>query len=422
MCKRLLVTTIFVTSAFVDAPSYWNLGTISLMGALTLIYAVAIACLVLLQPRASCTALCRLWPLSGLFVFSFLQLFWHPMSVQAGQTLCMQWIFLGLMILMMTGERNEVGEPYIQTLLQSSTIFASFCYAIVFIVVGFGSEGLGAISFIAARSFALFSLLGIALFLSQWATGTRASFWLATWLILLIALSLSRTALVAGLLLFPLSGVRSRPSRHFAKFLMLGGVAVLALLTLAVSINALRLRFFGNNTFDDYVAGEASVDTSGRLTAWTVTLNSYLDAPLAGQGPGSANDLMDDVLYRLDIGHPLNEYLRFLHDEGVLGLILLLGGWGQLLALCWRAYRDSVSVSSPHTTLYLATLLSLVAAMLTMLTDNTASYIFIMGPLGVLVGTTLRPSPRSESNGIGKRENLGDISLAPPSARLASQI
>jgi O-antigen ligase len=109
-----------------------------------------------------------------------------------------------------------------------------------------------------------------------------------------------------------------------------------------------------------------------------------------GKGPGSANELMDDVLYRLEIGHPLNEYLRFLHDEGLVGFLLFLAGVSQLLILCWRAYRRSLVNHYPNSPFYLATFLALLAALLSMLTDNTASYIFVMGPLGVMVGTTLR--------------------------------
>ncbi|HEY6465192.1 MAG TPA: O-antigen ligase family protein, partial [Candidatus Acidoferrales bacterium] len=251
-------------------------------------------------------------------------------------------------------------------------------------------QGLGAISFIQARSYALFALLGVALFAARWALGSRASLWTTAALILMVALSLSRTAVVTAILVLPLSHLQPLSRHNLKRLLRLGAFAAVSLYCLVFSINALRERFVGDNTLQDYVSGEATIDTSGRLAAWGVTLADYTESPWVGKGPGSANDLMDNVLSRLEIGHPLNEYLRFLHDEGIVGLLLFLAGSGQLLRLCWRAYRQSLKHRSPDSVFHLATFLALFAALVTMLTDNTASYIFVMGPLGVMIGVTLR--------------------------------
>lgn len=393
MSKRVIIAAVFVLSAFVDAPSYISVGTVSLMGILTAVFAFAIAVLVFWQPMTSLRALARLWPLSLLFAFSLIQLFSDPLTTQAAQTLCLQWIFLGLVVLTSTSEAGEVDQLSVSRMLQYAALFASFCFLIVFLSVGFGSLDLGAISFIAARSYALFALLGVALFASQWAAGSRVSFWFAAALILLVALSLSRTGLVLSVMLISISRIRSFRRREFKRLLIASLGAILAVSVLLISISALRTRFIGDNSVEDYVTGEATVDTSGRLTAWAVTLGSYLESPWIGKGPGSANELMDDVLYRLEIGHPLNEYLRFLHDEGLAGLLLFLAGSCQLLVLCWRAHRRSLDDPDRRSPLYLATFLALVAALLSMLTDNTASYIFVMGPLGVMVGVTLRSLP-----------------------------
>jgi O-antigen ligase len=390
MSKRLFVTGIFVASAFVDAPSYFSVGAISLMGVLTILYAVGIAFLLLWRPRAALSALLQIWPLPALLLFSLLQCLWHSPTVQGVQTLCLQWIFVGLIVLMMIGEKNGLDHVAVARLLLYAVAVGSLCFVGVFIFLGFGAEGIGAISFVAARSFALFALLGVGLFLGRSANGSRASLWLAACLILLIALSLSRAALVVGVFLFPLSRFGSLSLRDFKRLLIIGGIAALGLYYLVSSIDTLRLRFVGNNSLDDYISGDASVDTSGRITTWAVTLSSYLESPWLGKGPGSANDLIDSLLSRSNLGHPLNEYLRFLHDEGLFGLALLLGGYGQLLVLCRRAYRNSLEVRSSYSSFHLATFLVLVAALMTMFTDNTASYIYVMAPLGIMVGTTLR--------------------------------
>jgi O-antigen ligase len=396
MSKRFIAAAVFLTSAFVDAPSYIDTGTVSLMGVLTIVFAAVLVFLVFAEIAVSLRGLVRLWPLSLLFVFSCGQFLTQQFSVQAAQTLCLQWIFLALIVLVSSGELDGIDESSVGRFLGNATIFASLCFFAIFAAEGFGSEGLGAISFIQARSYALFALLGVALFAARWAFGSRSSLWKAGGLILLVALSLSRTALVTAILVLPLAHVQSLSSAHLKRLLRLGLLAGVALCCLVFSISALRQRFVGNNTLQDYVSGEAEVDTSGRLAAWGVTLADYVESPWIGKGPGSANDLMDDVLSRLDIGHPLNEYLRFLHDEGIVGLLLFLAGSGQLLRLCWRAYRQSLERESPDSAFRLATFLALFAALVSMLTDNTASYIFVMGPLGIMVGVTLRSLSRDE--------------------------
>jgi O-antigen ligase len=398
--KHLLIAAIFASSAFVDAPSYLATGSISLMGVLTIAFALSIGALVFINVQDSLAVLARLWPLSLLFAFSVAQLLWDRFSTQAAQTLCLQWIFLGLIVLMMTAEREGFDGASIKSKLRAASLVAAGIYLVVFLFEGFGSEGIGAISFITARSFALFALLGMALFLADWVSGDRGSLWLAGALILLIALSLSRTALVVSAVLIPLSRIRSFSSSDVKRLLIFGTIAVLILYYLVFSIDALRTRFLGSNSIEDFASGEAAIDTSGRLTAWAVTTSSYVDSPWLGQGPGSANDLVDDVLYRLDLGHPLNEYLRFLHDEGALGLFLLLLGYGQLVRRCWKAYRFALHAESPQRSFYLATFLALVASLLTMFTDNTASYIFVMGPLAIMVGLSLRYLQEQESSSI----------------------
>lgn len=390
MSKRAIVAAVFVASAFVDAPSYIGAGAISLMGVLTILFAVFLAFLAFTEVSASLTGLRRLWPLSLLFIFSCGQFFSQEFSVQAAQTLCLQWIFLALIVIVSNGEIDGIDEAAVGRFLEHATLFASLCFVAIFVAEGFGSEGLGAISFIQARSYALFTLLGVALFVARWALGSRASLWTTAALILLVALSLSRTAVVTAILLLPLSHLQSFSRPNVKRLLRLGLFAAVTLYCLVFSINALRERFVGDNTVQDYASGEATVDTSGRLAAWGVTLADYVESPWIGKGPGSANDLMDDVLARLEIGHPLNEYLRFLHDEGIVGLLLFLAGAGQLLRLCWRAYRQSLARESPDSAFHLATCLAFFAVFLTMLTDNTASYIFVMGPLAIMVGVTLR--------------------------------
>jgi O-antigen ligase len=418
MYKRLLVIVIFATSAFVDAPSYLDLGPVSLQGVLTVLFALAVACLVAARASESWPALVRLWPLSLLFVFSLGQFAVQHASAQGVQTLCMQWIFLGLVVLMTAGEEEEFFEPAVARMLERASLVGALIYILVFAFEGYGNEQIGAISFIAARSFALFALLGVAWFLAKWGCGSKASFWIALAIIFLIALSLSRTGFVIAVALIPLSCFRVLSRKHFVGLLAVSTVALLGFAYLVFSIDALRTRFLGDNSLADFAAGEASVDTSGRLDAWTITLKSYIESPWIGKGPGSANDLMDDELSSFHLGHPLNEYLRFLHDEGLVGLLLLLIGWTQVLLLCRRAYRKSLESNSSSAAIYLAAFLSFVGVSLGMLTDNTTSYVFVMGPVGVLVGLSLRSLMNAESRAVATESDMRPM-LSPATSGLS---
>lgn len=390
MGKKYFLYGIVLLSGLVDAPSYVSAGAISLMGILTILIAVGIAFFLIRRPRLAWHGFLRVWPLSCLLLFSILQCFLYPVSAQEFQNVSLLWVFVGLIVLAMTAQEGRPSSDGVARMLLRVSVIAAICYALVVLYAGFGPEGIGASSFIAARSFALYALLGIGLLLGRWAQGSRKSVWLAAALVLLIALSLSRTATIAGLLLFPFSRMRSISFRNLARVVVIGGMGASLLLFSVVHFTALRSRFLGNYSIEDYILGDASVDTSGRLTAWAITLDSYIESPWFGKGPGSANNLIDQRLYQLDLGHPLNEYLRFLHDSGVFGLAFLLVGCVELVVQCRRAYRNAMAKGLALADVYLGTELALIAVLLSMITDNAASYLFVMGPLAILIGTTLR--------------------------------
>lgn len=64
------------------------------------------------------------------------------------------------------------------------------------------------------------------------------------------------------------------------------------------------------------------INTSGRLNIWKVTINEWKNSPIFGNGPGSTEAMLQQ--YFPNISHPHNEYLRLLHDYGIVGLTLWL--------------------------------------------------------------------------------------------------
>lgn len=413
MLKRFFLLGLILLSGVVDMPSYINAGSISVNGLLTILVAGGVAVFIFGRPKPAWRGFKRIWPLSALLLYSVLQCFWIPPSVQEFQNVCLLWIFVGLIVLTLTDREGSLSNAAIESALLGATAFASACYALIVLYVGFGPEGIGASSFIAARSFALYALLGLGLLLGRWAGGSRISLWLAAALILLVALSLSRTALVAGMLLFPLARLRSISLRDLLRFAVVCGIAGCILIYFVVNFPALRSRILGDQSIEDYIAGDASIDTSGRLAAWAITMDSYSDSPWLGKGPGSANNLITETLSEFDLDHPLNEYLRFLHDSGLPGLAFLLIGVVQLLVLCRRAYRASVGRNAALANFHLGTFLALIAVLLSMITDNTASYLYVMAPLGILLGTTLR-SLEADETVAGRVSQPSAVQSIPP--------
>ena len=390
MAKRCFLISILILSAFVDAPSYVSVGPVSLMGALTILYTIALGMFLVRQPKSAWNGFKRIWPMSCLLLLSTFQCVLSRFSLQEAQNVCLLWVFVTLLVVTMSSEREGPDEAEVGRVLLGAMAFAALSYALIVLGVGFGPDAIGASSWIAARSFALYALLGLGLLLGRWAMGSRISLYLALALIVIIALSLSRTALVAGVALIPISRFRSPSLRLMWRTAFLSGVTAVLLLYFVSQLDPLRSRFIGDKSYSDFLSGDASVDTSGRLAAWGVTLDSYIESPWLGKGPGSANSLVAETLYEFDLDHPLNEYLRFLHDSGLLGLALLLAGCAQLLVFCHRALRKSGTTNPALAGFHWGTFLALVAVLLSMFTDNTSSYLFVMAPLAVLLGTSLR--------------------------------
>jgi O-antigen ligase len=150
------------------------------------------------------------------------------------------------------------------------------------------------------------------------------------------------------------------------------------------------------------IGGSVSFNVTGRSTMWPITWHSYLESPWIGKGAGSS---AKELFERAGLSHPHNDYLRILHDFGLVGLLLWVLGFTILVRRIWRAWRDADDSRSRFAHVHLAALLGLAVVAIDMITSNPIVYIFIMGPLGVLVGSSL---------------GLSSIPVPPPSRAVAA--
>ncbi|ARA93312.1 hypothetical protein AWN76_009150 [Rhodothermaceae bacterium RA] len=167
-------------------------------------------------------------------------------------------------------------------------------------------------------------------------------------------------------------------------------VSVCIVVVALVYIESFGSAFFGGDNAVQ-LAGFA-INTSGRITLWTYTFQSFLESPWFGKGLGSSTDALREVSHLVSSQeHPHNDYLRIMHDLGLLGMGLWLIAFGALFSVLFKAWRrvrfDSSKIFESE--MHLTAVLALLVTALSMVTDNTIAYSFFMYPVAVLAGASL---------------------------------
>ncbi len=373
-----VVLSIIMLSGLVDLPRLFVFGPVTSLALFTVAYALAAWVLWVVRPVFVKPAIVALWPIVALLVWICATFLWYQPTVPGLQNLLVLATFVGLALVV---SYESYRTPSFAELVRKAIVWSVWLAAALYLAsLLSGGELMG------SRSFALFALLGVACHLGAWRRGSPQGLWQAILLTLLIGASLSRTALVVALLLFPLSQLSLKDSRSWIRVGLLVALIAVSAYSAITYIEPLNERFFeGDRAYE--VEGVA-INTEGRTEIWGVIWDSYLTAPLTGLGAGSS----EEVLVQRDpnsAGHPHNDYLRLLHDYGPLGLGLWFLGF---LSLLWATGRNRAGTShrkGPEASLHLAAFLSLTSVSLTMITDNVIVYVFVMAPLGALVGASL---------------------------------
>ncbi len=261
------------------------------------------------------------------------------------------------------------------TLLTFAAVISTAIY-LISLAAGWGLIG--------PRSFAAAGLIFMAVSIANRSENPLVR--LAPYVFLIaIVLSLSRSASAIGLAILVFLSVRGRRGWRILK--SLGLLIALSAVGVAVvwSYPPFRDRFFGG---DNAIALDNGLtfNTSGRDQIWDVVLQSASEALVFGKGPGSAQELITSR-FAGSIAHPHNEYLRILHDFGVIGLGLFV--WA-LLWLLAAIYSRAAKYDEPQ---HWAAFIALFATLALAFTDNPFIYQFVMLPLGVVVGSSLSSRP-----------------------------
>jgi O-antigen ligase len=139
----------------------------------------------------------------------------------------------------------------------------------------------------------------------------------------------------------------------------------------------LQHRFFGGE-FDpsgSFLEIVQNVNSSGRNVVWALTFGDYWSHNRwIGQGAGSTGPLLSRVFEAAGVPH--NEYLRVLHDTGIVGLVLfLIGTIGLFRFLRGLLLKSSIMQQKLFVTVALALLAGYVVLGIS---DNPLDYYLIL--------------------------------------------
>jgi O-antigen ligase len=383
-------------SALVNVPRNLTLGPVSFLGALTILYAL-VGIILSLSHRPPRDVWSKLRLLRWFVAWTVISFIWYPTTIDGFQNVAVFVTFVALAAAVAGG--SHLIPPAEERFYRwfDRAMFLTIGLYLVSVLLG----GLESALIFEPRAFALFVLLGVARGLSLVRYGSRArGAAMALAATGAIYMSLSRTALAIAVILVPLAWLdRGSVSRRVAVLLTLG--IVLGLFAFAATVvKPLEERF---NELDRVKVAGVTISVSGRGKFWTATWRSWEESPWVGHGSGSSEYLPLKYLPKGSAySHPHNDYLRILHDYGIVGAVLWLIGGFVLLRATKRAWRTAASQGDPQAAgVHLTAVLGMTALALAMITDNAVIYVYVMAPLAMLVGFSLgrgsadaSPAPR----------------------------
>ncbi len=398
---RVLLIALLALCGSVDLTRGLNIGGITFLGAATLVGCGAAWAIWLMRPFLPNDLIKPLLPLIMFELYATGSMTWYSPGIRGLQLLAVGLSFLGLILL--TARETDRDPEFADALHKTLLVTAGVSVLLYFHAIVTG--GLAADGLVNARPFALYAMVAVAVAVARWQAGSKACLLWAGVIALAVFLSLSRTALVAILILIPL-GVALRGDRK-SLFLAAAilGIGAAGFITAVLTYQPLYDRFFGYDVAMS--VGGVGINASGRTKMWNTLLSTLGDDWVFGKGIASSGNLIDEFFP--DLGHPHNDFLRFYYDLGIVGLTLWLCFVGAFISKAMANLRRSIRYRTSDYPLHLAPLLALAAVSGSMFTDNSVSYSFVMMPLAIVIGCSLgagratsrmlaQPSDKDEEN------------------------
>ncbi|HEX8912114.1 MAG TPA: O-antigen ligase family protein [Humisphaera sp.] len=415
--ERLFLLAAVLVSGTVTLPQAIDAGFLSGLGLWTICCAGLSWGLWAMRPRAPLRLAPALLPLAAFTAYAALSPIWGVRFESVWiQQLAVLVAFGGCFIL--AGREASLHPRFGEALLRAldlASVTAAVGYTLTYLAFGGGADAvIGGKSVFVARGFALFALLAVARQLARYHAGDLGGIVIAVWLTALVTLSQSRLGMVACAALFPVSHAIVGGRRNWAAAVVMTAAAAGGLALMLTLSQEMHDRFFGYDA--SLEVGGVAVNASGRTAAWEALIGDIrTPAKLCfGWGVGAASTYVS--LRFENLPHPHNEYIRFLYDFGLFGLGSFVVFLATALVMSWRRTRAATAAirgtgqARATLGLPLTALLSAVGIAVSFLTDNAGIYVFVMAPLGMVLGAALAQPmpPRPGPKHVGRGSRLGD--------------
>jgi O-antigen ligase len=379
LCAEWTAPTIFCCgvlawTALVDLPGKVSVGSFSLNAFATLALCVASVTILVVGGRIHGPPGIATVTLGLLFVQGVVSLLSQRPTIASLQNLAILLLFI-VSILLGSALANRNALARVTMAFTAATAVTLLLYGVGLVAGGFGSG-----TIIGSRSYALAAVIGVAWNAPRWRYGLRYGRVLTLLSVIFVTLSLSRLALAVCGIVFALAWFEFRYVRGWLRSIGIALCGVIAGFLLVSHFSMLHDRVYEG---DIRTVGPINLNVSGRGELWGTTWASFTESPVVGHGVGFSTELIRQQ-FGNTISHPHNDYLRLLNDYGVVGLSLWIIAYVALLVGIW--HRSNGDDPPEIRAISRSASLGLIGLGLSMITDNPIDYLFVLAPIGVLVG------------------------------------
>lgn len=197
----------------------------------------------------------------------------------------------------------------------------------------------------AAVFFAIAAIVSIWLFLDRGRRVTDAA------LGILFAASLISTFSIDGLITLVTMLVTLGVLRHDdtrSKYVPIGAAILIVIVFVGTPLGAHRLASESTTSFSAGERGETTSTLNTRLYRWKTLFPQWEESPIYGRGLGTTTTATNTRTNRLNSLLPHNEYIRYLVETGIVGLLALMVALAILVRTLLRRRRvDAVASGVP---------------------------------------------------------------------------
>lgn len=228
-----------------------------------------------------------------------------------------------------------------------------------------------------------------AIYISLYACGNTSALWRYIAVLAVPAILLTRGPLLAALATAPLT-MSPLPTKRRA---ILTSLLIVAALALFFTPRMQRVMFrSGSGKVSDLSASNQDLDLSGRRALWQAVWDGWKERPWIGHGPNSSRTVLTSKVSR-ELYLPHNDWLRCLHDFGVIGVLCYAFG---IIAQIWALIRMAPHLETPSRSLAYAAASAFIPYCIVMFTDNVTLYVQYYGNFHfALIGVVYAAASRS---------------------------